>query len=309
MYPIIFRPIIKEMIWGSERWEISCRESEMGIVENGEYAGEEFADVCARNPERMLGTDFAGGGRFPLLVKIIDARDALSVQVHPDDEYARMKGENDSGKSEIWYILEPPTDGYLIIGLKSGVTREKLAKAYEDGTVEECLNRLKVERGDIINIPAGLIHALTSGTAIAEIQQNSDITYRLYDFGRVGVDGKPRPLHVSDALAVTDFDERIPKAAVPRGSNMEYEYFAIKKHVISASFLFKSDSRRFSIFTCVEGAAIFEGENFSVRLENRRSVFIPAGLGAFTVRAEAKSATLLQSEPNCPSLHSVKEKL
>jgi mannose-6-phosphate isomerase len=246
MYPIKFLPIKKEMIWGSESWEISCRPNEMSIVENGEFAGQSFADVIAKDPAGVLGLDFAESN-FPLLVKIIHARDALSVQVHPNDAYAKMKGGSDTGKSEMWYILQPPTDGFLIVGLKDGVTREMLARAYENGTVEQQLNRVKVQRGDIVEIPAGLIHALTPGTVVAEVQQNSDITYRLYDFGRLGADGKPRELHVQDALAVTDF----------RGEPKPLTHFSAQKQVVSAPIESCSNARHFSIFTAVENAAIF----------------------------------------------------
>ncbi|MCL1844509.1 MAG: class I mannose-6-phosphate isomerase [Defluviitaleaceae bacterium] len=276
MYPLIFRPIIKEMIWGNESWEVSCRPQEMSVVENGEFAGRELADFYAEN------------ARFPLLVKIITARDALSVQVHPDDAYARAKGDRDTGKSELWYILEPPTDEHLIIGLKPGVTREILSRAYEENTVEDCLARVKVSRGDIVNIPAGLIHALTPGTVVAEIQQNSDITYRLYDFGRLGADGKPRELHVEDALNSIDYDNA-------RGKKIEH--FRTEKLEISAPISTSSNPETFAIYTCVDGGVTFEGANFAVPLDCPRSAFIPASLGEFTIRPIGETAILLKSEP------------
>ncbi|MCL2197403.1 MAG: class I mannose-6-phosphate isomerase [Defluviitaleaceae bacterium] len=287
MYPILFKPIIKKMIWGSESWEITCRPNEMGIIENGEYAGMAFADFIAKDRAAVLGTH--AGEKFPLLVKVIDARDVLSVQVHPNDEYARLKGEADTGKSELWYILTPPTDGLLVVGLKEGVTREVLAKAYEDGTVEQCLNRIKVSRGDIINIPAGLIHALTPGIRVAEIQQNSDITYRLYDFGRVGADGMPRPLHVSDALAVTEFG-KINEAA---------EHFTVEKQTVTSQITATSNPQIFSVYTCVEGSAVFEVNSHTVTVEEARSVFIPARLGEYVIRPcdKGESVVLLKSDP------------
>lgn len=269
------------MIWGNESWQITCRPQEMSIVENGEFAGRELASF------------YNASSRFPLLVKIITARDALSVQVHPTDAYAQAKGGSchslDTGKSELWYILEPPTDGHLIIGLKPGVTREILAGAYEENTVEDCLARMKVSRGDIVNIPAGLIHALTPGTVVAEIQQNSDITYRLYDFGRLGADGKPRELHVDDALNAIDYDNA-------RGKKIEH--FTTEKIKISSPVNAESNPKSFSIYTCVEGGVIFEGEGFATPLPYPRSAFVTATLGAFTIRPTNKSATLIKSEPN-----------
>jgi mannose-6-phosphate isomerase len=246
----------------------------MGIIENGELAGKKFFEIF-------------GEEKFPLLVKIIHARDVLSVQVHPCDEYARAKGAADTGKSELWYILTPPTHGELIIGLKEGVTREILAAAYESGTVEAYLNRIKVQRGDIINIPAGLIHALTPGTVVAEIQQNSDITYRLYDFNRLGADGKPRELHVADALACIDYENTFTKI----------EHFTAEKIKIAEKTKMISDEKNFSIYTCVEGNAIFETQTHTVFLPAPRSVFIPASLGEFSIRPEKNSALLLKSQP------------
>lgn len=301
LYPLKFRQIIKEMIWGSESWEITCRSLEMGIIENGELAGVSFSEFISKNPVAVLGLDFFDGRPFPLLVKIIDARDALSVQVHPNDEYARLKGESDSGKSELWYILTPPTDGELIVGLNRGVTREDLAKAYKNGTVEDCLSRIKVRRGDIINIPAGLVHALTPGTVVAEIQQNSDITYRLYDFGRDGADGKPRPLHVSDALACATYDtddtQSLPSVRLEAGDSIRGGHFSVQKLVLSAPLALQSNPEKFSIFICTYGCVFFETANHAVRLPAPRSVFIPAMLGEYIIRPEGESAILIKCEP------------
>ncbi|MCL2357984.1 MAG: class I mannose-6-phosphate isomerase [Defluviitaleaceae bacterium] len=300
MYPLIFKPIIKEMIWGNESWEISCRPSEMSVVENGEFAGRNLSDFseypqapASNSPHFENRHDAAG--RFPLLVKIITARDALSVQVHPDDAYARAKGGSDTGKSELWYILEPPTDGYLIIGLKPGVTREILARAYEENTVESCLARMKVSRGDIVNIPAGLIHALTPGTVVAEIQQNSDITYRLYDFGRLGADGKPRELHVQDALNTINYDA---KTETKIETKIETEHFSVETLNISGVMQTIAHPGKFSIYTCVAGNITFEsfeGATFSVPLPYPRSAFIPAGSGEFKISGDG--AIVLKTEP------------
>ncbi|MDR0272271.1 MAG: class I mannose-6-phosphate isomerase [Clostridiales bacterium] len=285
MYPIKFTSIIKEMIWGSESWDITCRPNEMGVIENGEFAGETCEWLCKKDRAAVIGKNFAGIERFPLLVKIINVRDSLSVQVHPSDEYALANGETDTGKSELWYVLKPPADGHLIIGLKQGITREKLSDACKNGTVENCLNRRKVRRGDIIEIPAGLVHALTPGTVVAEIQQNSDITYRLYDFGRIGVDGMPRKLHVNDALNVIDCE------------NSAIEHFTVEKQEISAQISVVSDVNAFSIYTCVEGSAIFETPTHVVPLETARSVFIPAKLGAYIIRPQGNEAALLKTTP------------
>jgi mannose-6-phosphate isomerase len=322
-YPIIFTPIYKEMIWGGKRlaemfgrklpsnkvgesWDISCRPNEMGVIANGPFAGETFENYINKNKREVLGSRLENCQRFPLLVKIIDANDALSIQVHPNDAQARQKAAADTGKSEMWYVLHPPHDGNLIIGLKPGVTREKLTEAYENGTVENCLNLLPVKTGDIINIPAGLVHALTPGIIVAEVQQNSDITYRLYDYNRLGLDGKPRPLHVQDALNVSDFEEKIPKKAVTgltikKGENeLTYlicnPYFAVIKYSVSLPLAEKSNPAAFSIFTCVEGAAVIKTEETKVEIVKGSSVFIPAAMGAYTiVPRKCENVVLLKS--------------
>jgi len=343
-YPIKFKPIYKEMIWGGTRlatmfgralpsnkvgesWDISCRPGEMGIIENGPHAGLAFEDYIAQGKTGILGAQLSNCERFPLLVKIIDANDALSIQVHPGDDYAQQQGLTDTGKNEMWYILNPPDDGYLIIGLKPGVTREKLADAYNSGTVEDCLDRLYVKTGDIVNIPSGLVHALTPGVMVAEVQQNSDVTYRLYDYNRVGLDGKPRPLHVEDALAVSDFEEKLPKSVVhvadkissgypappleitTHHKNSENElvnaitnsYFAIVKYTLITSITEESDPAAFYIFTCVEGCARINANSIDVEVNAGQSVFIPAQTGTYAITPmNDNPAVLLRS--SVPSL-------
>ena len=296
------------MIWGSESWDITCRSQEMGIIENGKYAGETFESYIAKNPISILGTRIAEKERFPLLIKIINAEDILSVQVHPNNTYARSKNATDSGKSEMWYVISPPHDGYLIIGLKPEVSRESLALAYKNGTVEDCLNRSYVKTGDIVNIPAGLVHALTPGAVIAEVQQNSDITYRLYDYNRLGADGKPRPLHVEDALAVADFERKIPVetarpiSTVRIGENqiirvLDEQYFTISKYNLAEPLIENSDREVFSVFTCVDGSIDIVTPEEVVNLPAGRSVFVPAMLGSYTLRPNGGNAALIKSEP------------
>jgi len=291
-----------------ESWDISCRPDEMGIIENGPAAGLSLADYIARDRTGVLGTRLAKEERFPLLVKLIDANDNLSVQVHPDDSYA--SGSADTGKTEMWYILTPPTDGHLIIGLKPGITQNALRTAYENGTVEDCLNRLPVAAGDIVNIPARLVHALTPGVMVAEVQQNSDITYRLFDYGRVGLDGKPRQLHVEDALAVADFEGKLSKATIPGLSikkgdctqtyAIANKYFAVIKYELTGCLEETSDPAAFCIYTCVEGEVEFLVPTAChpqeiVKLPAGRSVFIPAGLGRYVLCPKHERCVLIKS--------------
>jgi len=286
-YPLLFEPVFKKMIWGSESWDITCRPEEMGIIKNGSATGLTFRAYIDQDPTGVLGTRITGD--FPLLVKIIDARDTLSVQVHPPDDYS-----TDPGKSEMWYIITPPTDGELIIGLAPNATSQ----------IENHLNRLAVKTGDIINIPAGLVHALTPGAKIAEVQQNSDTTYRIYDYNRVGPDGKPRQLHIEDALAVADFANTIPKTTVPglciendnciKTYTIANKYFGIIKYEISGKINETSNPEAFSIFTCVEGEAEING----VKIQTEQSIFIPANLGEYTIKPGKNCKLLKAFVPN-----------
>jgi len=265
LYPLLFKSIYKKMVWGSESWDISCRPNEMGVIENGSLAGIPFNEAIAKDPAAFLGSRVSKTYKeegFPLLVKIIDAKDDLSVQVHPDDAYAKANNF-EKGKSEMWYVMDAPPGQSLIIGIKGD--KEMLKK-----DPMSCLNRLPIKKGDIINIPAGLVHALTKDVIVAEIQQNSDVTFRLYDYNRLGLDGKPRELHIEHGLAAID----IPESPLP---------FTVIKCEIDGELTEKTDPETFTIFTCVDGSCEISG----VALGYGRSVFIPAGLGEYTIKGKA----------------------
>jgi len=271
LYPLLFKPIIKKMVWGSESWDITCRpfskEAEISVIENGSLAGTAFDKAIELDRIAFLGSRVAVEATdFPLLIKIIDAKDDLSVQVHPDDAFAATKTRGlESGKSELWYVLEGES---LIAGLNKDTTAEKLRTQAMD-----CLNRIPVKRGDIVNIPAGLVHAITAGVKVAEIQQNSDITFRLYDYERLGLDGKPRELHLDDGIAAVDFSN--PSYAPPQ--------FDVKKLCVDGELFEESDPETFFIYVCVEGSCTVNG----VELATERSIFIPAALGQYTIKGKA----------------------
>ena len=337
LYPLRFRPIYKQMPWGGskigslpgrsvpehtgESWDITCRPKEMGVVANGAYAGRPFLGVINADREAWLGTRLAGEGDFPLLVKIIDAADDLSIQVHPDDAGAlRLSGEK-SGKNEIWYIMDAPPDASLVIGLKDGVTRADFAAALDAGRVEERLSRLPVKKGDVVMIPAGLVHAVTKGIMLAEIQQNCDITFRVYDYGRPGLDGRPRELHTDKALEVIDFGGRLERRAVPglvvpntnlnsvriwncspmqpglkAGDCVYYaanRYFALIKRLVGRKTALASNPERFTVYTCVGGFCVLKHNEIKVPLTAGDSAFVPAGLGEYTIAGGP--AALLES--------------
>ena len=306
LYPILFAPIYKEMVWGGTRmqsqfgrklpyahtgesWDISCRPKEMGVVENGPHSGLAFDELIALDRSAFLGHRLYKKENFPLLVKIIDANDDLSIQVHP--------GGN-QGKNEMWYIMDAPPGQSLVIGLAEDASPKSLTE-----TPLSCLHYLPIQKGDIINIPAGLVHALTKGVMIAEIQQNSDTTYRLYDYDRPGLDGKPRQLHIQEGLNVADFQNHHSKESVIGISFAEGKvrftyyianpYFAVIKYEICERFTENSNPNAFFIFTCVEGSCEISGSGFeTIVLPSSRSIFIPAGLGTYTLCGDC---TLLKS--------------
>ena len=254
------------MIWGSESWDVSCRplSGEVSVVENGCLANKAFDQIIAQNKVAMLGSRVAEMPDFPLLIKIIDAKDDLSVQVHPDDAFAAANNL-ESGKSEMWYVLEGES---LIAGLSEDATAKKLLDK-----PMQCLKRISVKRGDIVNIPAGLVHAITAGVKVAEIQQNSDITFRLYDYNRIGLDGNPRELHLEQGIAAVNFNN-------PSHAPLQFE---VQKIAINGELSEESNPETFTIFVCVEGRCTIN----DVEAATERSVFIPAALGKYTIKGEA----------------------
>lgn len=219
--PLSFAPVYQTVVWGGRRmarwrsdlpdgpigesWDISQQERGMSVVEHGPLAGRTLAELVAQAGRELVGPSWDGGD-FPLLVKLIDAADKLSVQVHPDDALAQELGVGRRGKTECWFILGD--GGELYQGTRPGVDRETFEQAIAEDTVAECLNRFDTRDGDFFFMPARTVHALGSGTLLYEIQQSCDVTFRVYDWGRVGLDGKPRPLHVRESLRTIDFADR-----------------------------------------------------------------------------------------------------
>ncbi len=280
-YPLKLKPVLKETIWGgiklkqkfgklcdfdrlAESWELTVREREMNVIENGPYTG------------MPLG-DYLGAEDFPLLVKLIDANDKLSIQVHPDDTYARREGE--LGKTEMWYVLEAEPDAKLVYGLKPDVPIASLAEAIHSERLEEKLHYVPVSPGDVFFIPAGLVHAIGSGILLAEIQQNSDVTYRVYDYGRKGLDGKPRELHVKKALDVirnysqAEIDAiRFSRQAQRPGLLAACDYFTVEKLDVMGNLeLDASDGFRHLL--CLSG----EGSLSDEPVRAGDSYLLPAG--------------------------------
>lgn len=218
--PILkLKPACKDYLWGGSRlreeynissdldplaeaWVLSCHPDGPSVVENGPDAGLTLPQYIEKHGRGVLGRNCARFEDFPILVKFIDAKGDLSIQVHPDNAYA-LEHEGQYGKTEMWYVLEAVPGAFLYYGFKHPITKEEYKERIENNTLTEVLNAAPVKKGDVFFIPAGTLHAICKGIVIAEIQQNSNVTYRVYDYGRLGADGKPRQLHVAQALEVT----------------------------------------------------------------------------------------------------------
>lgn len=309
MYPIKFENIYYEKIWGGrdlenfrknlpdgdvgESWDIACHPNGTGTVANGEFKGRKFNELIDKYGKELLGRSY-NGDIFPLLVKLINSKDKLSVQVHPNDEYAK-KNENSFGKTEAWYVVDAKPGSFLIVGTKD-CDKEIFKKAIEEGNTEKYLNKIEVKKGDAFLINSGLVHAICEGVIIAEIQQNSDITYRIYDYGR------PREIHVEKSLEVIDFKLKAINASSKelekfdgynRGILCKSNYFTIEKYIITKEVEEESDKDKFFIFTCVDGEGeIISGNDFKEKIYKGDSLLIPATLGKYKIKGEV---TLLKS--------------
>ena len=259
-------PVAKSYIWGgdyfkafgkkcdgdciSELWELSLRDNNSCIIASGEYENQEAIKVIT-NEE--IGPVAACFPYFPLLIKLIDAKDNLSVQVHPSDDYA-LKNENSFGKSEMWHILSADEGCGLYVGLNADYSKENIENSLKDGSILNKLNFFNVKPGDTFIINPGTIHAIGKGVRLIEIQQNSDLTYRLYDYNRVGKDGKPRELHIDKALKVIDYKKYSPVAT---GSNLlaDNQYFTVEKIDVDGEHVITADGDSFKSFTIISGKA------------------------------------------------------
>ncbi|MBQ6553309.1 MAG: class I mannose-6-phosphate isomerase [Clostridia bacterium] len=301
------KPVFKEMIWGGgklgtiygkpipsdrtgESWEAAEHKNGCSLVDGGKYDGMKITE--ALSDMDGMGSLNAGAEKFPLLIKFIDANDKLSVQVHPDDAYAAELEQGELGKTEMWYILDAAPGAKLIYGFDRDVTREEYAEAIKEGRLNELLNVVDARKGDVFFIPAGRVHAICDGLLIAEIQQNSDTTYRLFDWNRVDKNGNPRQLHIEKGVKVSDVasskgreyttpleyaagDAEISVLAMCR-------YFAAERVSVSGKAKFECGSGSFSIFTVLEG----EGGIAGSAAKAGDSFIMPAGFGGYAVTGE-----------------------
>ncbi|MBO4467795.1 MAG: class I mannose-6-phosphate isomerase [Clostridia bacterium] len=303
IYPLLLKPVIKDYLWGGTRlideygfetdknpaaegWMLSCHKDGTNIVVNGEYKGKSLDEVLK---------NWYGDYSLPILIKLIDAKDRLSVQVHPDNEYA-LKNEGEPGKTEMWYIVDCEPGAELIYGFTKEVSKDEFAERINKNTLDAVMNYVPVKKGDVFFIKSGTLHAIGKGILIAEIQQNSNTTYRVSDYGRLGADGKPRELHVKKALDVTE----TRPSTIPYGNigEIEKHSFGIKRHLAKCEYfdvtyydlsgkvdLTSNDC--FSSLLVIEGKIDIEYNNGTVSAGKGDSLFIPKGLKV-TVSGTAK---------------------
>lgn len=317
LYPFKFEPIYKDYIWGgrnlerlgkalpdgniAESWEVSCYPEACSIISNGEYKGLLLKDVV-----KMLGNEIIGNmldkkyiERFPLLVKFIDANDKLSVQVHPDDEYAAKYENGESGKNEMWYILNAKPDAGLIYDVVPGTTKTSFMRLLEENSIESCLNYIEVAGGDVINIPAGVVHAIGEGIMLIEIQQSSNLTYRIYDYDRIDKNGTKRPLHIKQAMEVIDFNSQGRKGKfegleVSCGTNctksykIANRYFSVESYDIEGEVWENANGNRFCIYICYGGKGEISYTGGTLGISAGESVFMPAAIGKYSLRGQFK---------------------
>jgi len=312
-YPLLFQPVLKEMVWGGtllgqkycrnvksdktgESWDISCHKNGESIITNGQLSGVSLKALIKKNPNEILGYSFDSNTEFPLLLKLIHANDVLSVQVHPPDSYAQSREKELFGKTEMWYILEAAADAELVYGLKEGIDKLTFCTLMEQNRFDECLHRLKVKAGDAVFIPAGLVHAIGKGILLCEIQQNSDLTYRVFDWNRTGIDGNPRKLHIGQALDVIDFDMINPTAPIPGLSTVEFgcvrsylvccKYFAVEKIDVFDHVEENTNGERFHTLTAIKGSGEIIFESGSLCFKAGDSLLIPAALGKYEIKGQ-----------------------
>lgn len=304
LYPLTFHPIYKERVWGGrnlerlyaknlppgqsigESWEIADRPDAVSVVANGPLAGKDLHWLLEHHAVELLGAVKSQGQRFPLLIKILDAEEKLSLQVHPPAAIATALGGQP--KTELWYIADARPGAELFVGLRRGVTREEFEQRIRDGTVADCFHRVPVNQGDAMFLPSGRVHAIGAGIVIFEIQQNSDTTYRVFDWNRAGLNGKPRELHVSQSLQCIDFGDFEP-GLVSKESRIEGDgsvesrvladnsLFAVRHVQISGGDRWAVESDKPEIIGVVHGKAHVDSEGGRVDLRGGGFCLKPAG--------------------------------
>ncbi len=298
LYPLKLTPALHSKVWGGRKLETQLGKSlptpepygeswelhDSCTVVNGRLRGRSLGELLAAYGESLTGAGHDAGAGFPLLAKFIDARDWLSIQVHPDDQQARELEGEPRGKTEAWLVLAAEPGAQLVIGVQPGTDRAQLAKSLQAGQLEALLAYADVQAGDVLYLPSGTIHALGPGILIYEIQQASDTTYRLYDWGRLGLDGQPRELHIDKGLRVANL-ESLPQVTRPQGDLLvDGTYFQAWRHRLDGKTLSLRSDDRFQALTCIDGESHVNAPGHdSLRLRKGETGLLPACIESFTL--------------------------
>lgn len=315
LYPLRFEPILHRYLWGGRRladalgkplgegddyaesWEVCDRPDDQSVVASGPLRGTTLGELVRSRGDELMGRH-APAPRFPLLFKFLDAQKTLSVQVHPSDEHAARLNPPDFGKTEAWVVLDAQPGSLIYAGLKRGFDRAALERELARGTCELCLHRFEPKPGDCVFLPAGMVHAIGAGLLIAEIQQSSDVTYRLFDWNRVGADGRPRALHIEQSLAVIDFSLGPAAPRQPRATRrphverlVECDQFVVDRHSFASAETIGGGDRC-HLIALIDGEIELAGEANRPRTRRGHTVLLPAALGEVEIVPQGRAVLL-----------------
>ncbi len=308
MKPILLKSTFKDYLWGgtklrdlfnkesdleriAESWELSTHKDGESIVNSGEYKGKTLGQYIDLNGKGVLGKNCEKFDDFPILIKLIDAKDNLSLQVHPSDDYA-IKNEGQYGKTEVWYVLDAEENSALYYGFNKTITKQEYKKRIEDNTLTDVLNRVEAKKGDVFFVEPGTVHAIGKGLLICEVQQNSNITYRVYDYNRRGADGKLRELHIDKAVEVSNLNKKelpkdnnnlISKDGFTKKEFASCKYFTCEDVKIQKGAVLPMSEDSFISLTIIDGSAVLKSDGESLNLKLGDTVFIPAQNGTFEI--------------------------
>lgn len=310
LYPMQFNPILKERIWGGtklktelhkpitsditgESWELSAVDGDVSVIANGEYQGKPLTSLINEFPNELLGTEVHKnfGRQFPLLFKYLDAREDLSIQVHPNDELAK-KRHNSFGKTEMWYVMQADAGARLIVGFKEKSNAKEYVQHLEDKTLLSILDSVAVNPGDVFFLETGTVHAIGAGLVVAEIQQTSDITYRIYDFDRKDANGHTRELHIDLALEAINYNRVEAKKAYSKTENatnlmVDCKYFTTNFIPLQGILPIHKNGSSFTVFMCTEGAFEMNIDGKTYSYGKGDTVLIPAAIADFELSGKA----------------------
>jgi len=310
MYPLQFEPILKERIWGGEKlktilnkpitsritgesWELSTVEGDVSVVANGELKGKSLMELIDESPNEILGTEVYKrfGKQFPLLFKYLDAREDLSIQVHPNDKLAKER-HNSFGKTEMWYVTQADADARIIVGFKEDSSKEEYLKHLNDKTLVSILDTVKAKPGDVFFLETGTVHAIGAGLVVAEIQQTSDITYRLYDFDRKDAQGNTRELHVDLALDAINYNKVDTQKKYETKTNtsnvvVDCPYFTTNFLPLENKLEVSKSGASFTVYMCIEGSFEIEYSGFKQTYIKGDTILVPAEINTFILNGNA----------------------